>query len=975
MTSTTSLPSSAPSALTVSAAPPSPAFDTMAAGMDSSHVGTTSSKEIDRLSMAHDASHYLLVPQGIVRPESADGVAAVMAAASRAGLPVTFRSGGTSLSGQAVSDGVMVDTRRAFRGIEVLDNGNKVRVQPGATVGAVNGALRRFGRKIGPDPASSSACTIGGVIANNSSGMSCGTEFNTYRTLDSMVLILPSGTTLDTSEPDADSRLRDQEPELHEGLLRLRRRVVENPESRRTIEHQYSMKNTMGYGINAFLDFRDPVRILEHLVIGSEGTLGFVASATFRTVEILPATSTGLLVFPDLISATSTVPSLVEADMATVELLDSTSIRVAQRTGKVADSLARIDVDRHAALLVEFQAKTEQEVAERHDAARSMLDGLKLSSPAEMTTDPSQRALLWSARNNLYATVAGNRPSGTNALLEDVVVPVDALGETCRDLGTMFDTHGYQDSVIFGHAKDGNIHFMLNERFSEPQKLDRYRDFTEDMVSLVLGNRGSLKAEHGTGRIMAPYVRRQFGDELYEVMCEVKRLVDPGAMLNPGVVINDDPDSYVQNLKVAETVEEEVDRCVECGYCEPVCPSKDLTLTPRQRIVMRRELEAARARGDHDLVKKIEADWDYQGEQTCAVDGMCVTRCPVDINTGDLIRRLRSEHQRPAESSGWKVAAQHWEAANNLANYGLRTAKMLPWPVPRAATDVGRAVMGEDTVPRYNKHLPSGGRRRAERTDPAADFVFFPACVNSMFGAVDSSGSPADQSAGSSLMSVAHRAGLRWNTPEGIGSMCCGTPWKSKGFTEGYSVMSDRVLDGLWAASDGGRLPVVCDASSCTEGLETMKAKVLDAAAAGPQHGSDGEIRDFSRIRFVDSVEFVATSVLPMLTIRRKVESLVLHPTCSLTHLGLGPHLEELGNAVAETCDVPLEWGCCAYAGDRGMLHPELTQSATRAEAREVNQRQYAAYASSNRTCEQGMTEATGHTYQNILQLVEWASR
>lgn len=974
MSHTTSGPQLA-SPLAASGAGPSPEFDALARHLDGATRTESSSRAIDRLAMAHDASHYLLVPQGIVRPQSAEDIAAVLSGATEAGLPVTFRSGGTSLSGQAVSDGVMVDTRRAFRGIEVLDQGRRVRVQPGATVGAVNGALRQYGRKIGPDPASSSACTIGGVVANNSSGMSCGTEFNTYRTLDSMVFVLPSGTMIDTADADADEQLRAKEPDLHEGLLRLRRRVAENPESRRIIEHQYSMKNTMGYGINAFLDFEEPLSILEHLIIGSEGTLGFVASATFRTLEVLTETSTGLLVFPDLMSATSTVPRLAEAGMATVELLDATSLRVAQRTGSVAEALSRVSVDQHAALLVEFQATTRQEVSDRHDAARPMLDSLDLSSPAEMTADPGQRSLLWAARNNLYATVAGNRPSGTNALLEDVAVPVDVLGETCRELSALFDAHGYEDSVIFGHAKDGNLHFMLNERFSEPDKLDRYRAFTEDMVQLILGRRGSLKAEHGTGRIMAPYVRRQFGDELYDVMREVKRMVDPGSMLNPGVVITDDPDSYVKNLKVAETVEEEVDRCVECGYCEPVCPSKDLTLTPRQRIVIRRETEAARARGDQDLVDQLEASWDYEGEQTCAVDGMCVTRCPVDINTGDLVRRLRSEKQVPAESAGWKKAAEHWGAANTAANYGLRAAKMLPWPVPAAATKLGRKVLGADVVPQYNKHLPSGGQRRAARTDDEATFVFFPACVNSMFGAVDGTGGSAEENAGSSLMSLARRAGLRWNTPEGIGSMCCGTPWKSKGFDDGYSIMSDRVLEGLWSATRGGELPVVCDASSCTEGLETMKAKVRDAAVAGPHETADGRVRDFSRLRFVDAVDFVAGTVLPRLDIRRTVDSLVLHPTCSLTHLGLTPQLEVLGQAVADECRVPRDWGCCAYAGDRGMLHPELTRSATRAEAAEVNEREYSAYASSNRTCEQGMTEATGHPYQNILQILEWSTR
>ena len=234
------------------------------------HALDSSVKEIDRLAIAHDASHYLLVPAGIVRPGSAEAVADIFRAASAFNLPLTFRSGGTSLSGQASGDGLMVDTRRNFKKIEVLDGGKRVRVQPGATVMAVNNMLAPYGYKLGPDPASWSACTIGGVVANNSSGMSSGTEFNTYNTLESMVFVLPSGTVIDTSAPDADARLRALEPEIHEGLLRLRKRVVENPESVVRIRQQYSMKNTMGYGVNSLLDYSTPVDILQHLLIGSE---------------------------------------------------------------------------------------------------------------------------------------------------------------------------------------------------------------------------------------------------------------------------------------------------------------------------------------------------------------------------------------------------------------------------------------------------------------------------------------------------------------------------------------------------------------------------------------------------------------------------------------------------------------------------------------------------------------------------------
>ncbi|MFW0169789.1 FAD-binding and (Fe-S)-binding domain-containing protein [Rothia sp. P4278] len=934
---------------------------------DITHSDFFSNSSLDRLAMAHDASHYLLVPGAVVRPQSATDMGKIFAAADRHNLPLTFRSGGTSLSGQAGTEGLLIDTRRHFRGIEVLDGGQRVRVQPGATVQAVNTALAPYGRKLGPDPASISACTIGGVVANNSSGMSSGTEFNTYKTLDSMVFILPSGTVIDTAEPDADAQLAAQEPALHEGLTRLRRQILDNPASVAKIQQQFSMKNTMGYGLNSFVDYELPVKILEHLMIGSEGTLGFVASATYRTLPVLSHVTTGLLTFSNLIDATKAIPQLVEAGTATAELLDATSIRVAQRTGQVPESLAAIEVIDHATLLVEFSGNSAEEITHQQDQAAPMLAGLPTVLPVRMTSDAAERNKLWAARRGLYTTVAGARPSGTNALLEDVVVPVEKLGTTCQSLSELFDAHGYQDSVIFGHAKDGNIHFMLNEQFRDAKLLKRYEAFTEDMVQLILDADGSLKAEHGTGRIMAPYVRRQFGDELYRIMCELKALIDPNNVFNPGVVLSDDPASYIQNLKVAEPVEEEVDRCVECGYCEPVCPSKDLTLTPRQRIVIRREIQAAQAEGNTALADQLATEYTYHGVQTCAVDGMCLTRCPVQINTGDLVRRLRSEQQNKAAAKGWDLAAKNWAAVDSTAGLALTTAKALPFPLPKTATDIGRKLLGTDLVPSYKKDLPAGGKSRAPQPNPRAEIVFFPACVGAMFGGVDSTGAPAP-SATEAFTTLCQRAGVEFTVPEGIKSLCCGTPWKSKGYTDGYQHMADRVLDILWAASQGGRLPIVCDASSCTEGLQVMKEK---AAASGP--GASG--RDYSQLTFIDSVEFAADRLLTALTVTGPIASLALHPTCSVTHLGIASKFVQVAQAISPDAVVPQAWGCCAYAGDRGMLHPELTASATAAEAAEVNSRSFEAYASTNRTCEQGMTEATGHTYQNILQLLEKATR
>jgi len=928
--------------------------DLRAAVSESAQVRT---RPIDLLTHAHDASHFLLVPQASVVARDGAEVGRVLGVGARHRTPVTLRSGGTSLSGQGAGEGILLDVRRGFRDVEVLEGGARVRVQPGVTVREVNARLARRGRKLGPDPASEVACTIGGVVANNSSGMTCGTTANTYRTIESLTVVLPSGTVVDTGAPDADEKLRLTEPELYRGLARLRDRVRGDAQSVRTVRHQFSMKNTMGYGLNSFLDFDRPVDILAHLLVGSEGTLGFIAEAVFRTVPVLPKVATAFVVFDDLAAANDALPALVETGAATLELLDAISLRVGQGLPGTPQQVMDLHVDTQAALLVEYQAADDEGLdALRADGDR-VLRGLAGAAPARFTADPLERADLWKLRKGLYTAVAGARPSGTTALLEDVVVPVEALARTCTQITRTCERHGYKDSVIFGHAKDGNVHFMITDGFASSQEVARYRAFTEDIVDLILSEDGSLKAEHGTGRVMAPFVRRQYGDELYDVMRQVKVLCDPHGVLNPGVILDDDPDAHLRHIKTSPRVEEEVDRCVECGYCEPVCPSKDLTLTPRQRIVARREIARARRAGDEALARSIEADHDYSSVHTCAVDGMCQTACPVTIDTGALVKRLRREGANNAADVAWGLAAKHWAGTTTVAGLALDVAGAVPEPLVKVANVAARAVLGEDNVPLHSPELPRGGRRRA-RPAPTAEpeAVYLPACVNAMFG-------PADGGAGvqAAVEELCRRAGVTLLVPEGVDSLCCGTPWSSKGLASGLAVMRDRTLKALRAATRDGALPVICDAASCTEGIV---------------HALEDDCR--APLTIIDAVAFVADRVLPRLpdlSGAARLGRLVVHPTCSSTRMGLDPALEKVAAAVADEVRVPDDWGCCAFAGDRGMLHPELTASATAREAASVATLDGDAHASCNRTCELGMTRATGEEYRHVLELLEEATR
>lgn len=913
---------------------------------------------VERVKYASDASHYYNMPEAVVVAKDAAEVAAVFKAAARDGKPVTLRSGGTSLAGQSSGDGILVDTRRHFKDIEVLDQGKRVRVQPGATVRQVNARLQLWGYKLGPDPASSSAATIGGVVANNSSGMACGTEFNTYRTLESMTFILPSGTMINTADKDANAQFKAQEPELVETLERLRRRVNDNQESVDIIRRHFGLKNTMGYGLNSFLDFDEPVKLFEHLLIGSEGTLAFVAEAVFRTVPISKFATTTVAVFDDLDSATRALPDLLDSGAATLELMDSSSIRVGQELKGVPAAITGFDVDKQAALLIEYHANEEEELRCLQDKGSALLRELPLRAPAEFSKDRVDRAVAWAFRNGLYASVAGARKSGTTALLEDVVVPVPDLAPTCESLQELFKKYGYDDAVIFGHAKDGNIHFLLTDRFEGDEALGRYNNFNEGMVDLILAAGGNLKAEHGTGRAMAPYVRRQYGDELYDVHLELKRAADPRGTMNPGVIIDDDPEAHIRNIKLNHEVEIDIDRCVECGYCEPVCPSRNLTMTPRQRIVVRRAMAKARAEGREEDANELAEAYEYQGIDTCAVDSMCVTACPVGIDTGKFVKKLRSQRtgaKQEVTRAAWAGAAKAWPAVPTVASAALTGVNVLPTGLVQKVTDVARALVGEDIMPEYQPELGRGGKLRSRLGEhvgapgePIA--VYVPACVNTMFGPSGSGVGATD-----AFVALAERAGVSLRVPKDIDALCCGTPWTSKGMKKGHEIMEKRVQASLMAATDHGRLPVLSDASSCSEGFKAM------AEAAG--------------LTVIDAVAFTVEHILPTLEVKHKVSSITLHPTCSSKHLDIIGDLETVAKAAARKVHIPVDWNCCGYAGDRGMLHPELTASATREEAKEVAAIDSAHHASLNRTCELGLSRATGHEYQHVLELLEVASR
>ncbi|GAA3398283.1 FAD-binding and (Fe-S)-binding domain-containing protein [Streptomyces roseoviridis] len=922
----------------------------------------------DLVKYASDASPYRFVPQVVVVAQDVDDVSAVLSYAHGKGREVVFRAAGTSLNGQAQGEDILVDVRRHWVGVEVLDGGARARILPGTTVVRANAALAPYGRVLGPDPASAIACTVGGVVANNASGMTAGTTRDSYRTVSSLTFVLPSGTVVDTADPAADEELARAEPRLCAGLLALKAEIEADAELTARIRAKYAIKNTNGYRLDAFLDGATPVEILRGLMVGSEGTFGFISEVVFDTVPLDRMVSTALLFFPSLTAAAAAVPRFDEAGALAVELMDGNTLRASVRVAGVPADWAELPGDT-TALLVEFRAPDARTLAAYEEAAARVVADLELVAPVAsvadacnvFTRDAGTVAGYWKARRAFVAAVGGSRPSGTTLITEDFAVPPARLAEACAELLDLQARHGF-DGAVAGHAAHGNLHFLLAFDAADPSDVERYAAFMDEFCKLTVERfDGSLKAEHATGRNIAPFLELEWGPRATELMWRTKELIDPDGVLAPRVVLDRDPQGHLRGLKTIPTVEAVADPCIECGFCEPTCPSADLTTSPRQRIALRREM-MRQADGSPVETGLLES-FGYDAVDTCAGDSTCKLACPVGIDTGALMRGFRHARHSPREERAAALAARNFRSVEATARLAVAAAERIGDRVLERATGLARRAVRPDLVPEWLPEIPGAAARRLPRTHrPAAVAVYYPACVNRIFG--DPEGHPGP-SLPEAVVALSARAGRPVWVPDDVAGTCCATIWHSKGYERGTEVMANRIVAAAWGWTAGGRLPLVVDASSCTLGIAREVVPYLTEENRTLHAG----------LTVTDSLVWAADELLPRLDVRRRVASAVVHPTCSMRHLGDEDRLTALARACAEEVVVPVDAGCCAFAGDRGMLHPELTASATAREAAEVTSRPFDAHLCANRMCEIGMDRATGRTYHSALIELERATR
>jgi len=912
-----------------------------------------------RFAYGTDASFYRLTPQVVVKVKNKNEAKFVIDKCREFETPLTFRASGTSLSGQALSDSVLMLIDRSWRDFEISDDATLISMSPGLIGGHANFHLNKLKKRLGPDPASINSAMIAGIIANNASGMTSGIEKNSYNTLVGLELIFADGSILNTTNEQSRKTFKETHKKLISAITEIANNIKGNKNLRDKIVNKFSIKNTSGYGLNSFVDFTDPIDIIEHLIVGSEGTLAFISKVKLRTVESPQHKASSLIFFPTIKEACAAIPILQELPVNAAEIMDRQALRSVENKKGMPEFIKSFP-QQVSALLLETSGNTKEELDNNIALISKELGNTNILKQTEFTSNPNEYNKLWDVRKGLFPSVCNSRNKATSVIIEDVNFKTNQLAEAVIDLQNLFVRYGFKDTIIFGHALSGNLHFVLTIDFSKKQNIERYDEFMKSLTALIVNKyNGSLKAEHGTGRNMAPFVKLEWGNELYSIMKKIKNIFDPNNLLNPGSLINDQENIHIKNLKPMPAADDLIDKCIECGFCEDVCPSKNLTLTPRQRIAVYRQIKYLEEKGnDYEKLTYLKNNFDYYGDMTCATDGLCELKCPVNIDTGKFIKNLRARNISSTTKMIANFIANNFSVITSIGRIGLKTLEIKKRIIGennlKKANNLLRKI-SQNKIPQWNNEmpLPSQFKPGVNGNNLRKKVVYFPSCINRTMGS--SPKSKVNYSVTDIMRNLLSKAGYQIVYPKGLSNLCCGMPFASKGLTNQAFRKSYELYAALVEASDGGKIPIIYDMSPCAK-------------------TSKESFKNFNiPLNVFDPVEFAHDFLLKELIINKSDKKITIFPVCSVVKMGIEEKLENIARACSNNVVIPENITCCGFAGDRGFTYPELNESALLPLKDQINSEVETGYSSS-RTCEIGLSLHTGIEYKSILFLLDESS-
>ena len=902
-----------------------------------------------------DASCYSYLPKVVVKAEDEREVRRLIRLCQQCGTPFTFRAAGSSLSGQCSSEDVLIVCNDGFKKMEVIDNGKALKCECGVIGSDANDLLKPYNRKIGPDPATLATALVGGILNNNSSGMCCGTAQNSYKTIRSIRVVLLDGTVLDTSDKKSIEQFLREKPQMVEDILQLRKEILADEELTHLIHHKYKIKNTTGYGLNSLVDFEDIIDIINHLFIGSEGTLGFVSEIVYNTVEDVPHKGCGLMFFSTLNDASLAVVALANMGrdkVVAAEMMDYQSLKAVQSLDNVPDFVREVP-EGTSAILFQTESYSKETVDQNLEFIKDKLKDIPTAIPSLYSQDAKEYDSWWAIRKGILPIVGGQRRKGTTVITEDVCFQIEDFTKGIEMLTELFHKYDFVDGgVIFGHALSGNVHFNITPDFSDPKDTKNFGDLVKEMSERVSGFGGSLKAEHGTGRMVAPFIEMEWGRKAYEINRRIKAIFDPERILNPDVIITDDPDVYKKNLKAQCVIDDAFTICMECGFCEKHCPSRNLTLTPRQRIALLRETKRLENEGNFTLAAELKKGYEYFGVDTCAACSMCKGLCPLSIDTAQIALSMR-RIDPPAPELAKKIY-DNFSTTLQMARAGVSLEGIAGSIVTqKAISKITEGLHGVTGITPYiPKTTPKANRYRLRSRIKPTNFekvVYFSTCANRAFK--PNQGYDDERSLQQVVESLCNKAHIDIIYPEHIENLCCGLSF------ENYDDVHERAVkdlhDALMKASQNGKYPIVIDHSACFN--HAFK------------HMPDLEINDIS--------EFLCKYVVPHLDIEKCDERVIVHKQCKIKSLNKSQYIEDLARLCTDHVFNIKSFACDGFAGQKGFFTPELNKCATKDLAAEIAEYGATLGVSSSSTCEIGLGENGGIPFIGVAFLLDRCSK
>lgn len=902
-----------------------------------------------------DASCYSYLPKVVVKAENESEVRRLIRLCQQCGTPFTFRAAGSSLSGQCSSEDVLIVCNDGFKKMEVIDDGKALRCECGVIGSDANDLLKPYNRKIGPDPATLATALVGGILNNNSSGMCCGTAQNSYKTIRSIRVVLLDGSILDTSDKKSIDQFLKEKPQMVEDILQLRKEILADEELTHLIHHKYKIKNTTGYGLNSLVDFEDIIDIINHLFIGSEGTLGFVSEIVYNTVEDVPHKGCGLMFFSTLNDASLAVVALANMGREKVvaaEMMDYQSLKAVQTLDNVPDFVREVP-EGTSAILFQTESYSKETVDKNLAFIKEQLKNIPTAIPSLYSQDPKEYDSWWAIRKGILPIVGGQRRKGTTVITEDVCFQIEDFTKGIEMLTELFHKYDFVDGgVIFGHALSGNVHFNITPDFSDPKDTKNFGDLVKEMSERVSGFGGSLKAEHGTGRMVAPFIEMEWGKKAYEINRRIKAIFDPTRILNPDVMITDDPDVYKKNLKAQCVIDDAFTICMECGFCEKNCPSRNLTLTPRQRIALLRETKRLENEGNFAVANELKKGYEYFGVETCAACSMCKGLCPLSIDTAQIALSMR-RIDPPAPGLAKKIY-DNFSSTLEMCRAGVSLEGIAGAIITqKAISKITEGLHGVTGVTPYvPKTTPKANRYKLKNRIKPTNFekvVYFSTCANRAFR--QNQGYDDQRSLQQVVESLCNKAQIDIIYPEHIENLCCGLSF------ENYDDVHERAVkdlhDALMKASQNGKYPIVIDHSACFN--HAFK------------HMPDLEINDIS--------EFLCKFVVPRLDITKCDERVLVHKQCKIKVLGKSQYIEDLARLCSDNVFNIKSFACDGFAGQKGFFTPELNKCATKDLASEVAEYGATLGVSSSSTCEIGLGESGGIPFVSVAYLLDRCSK